>query len=64
MKLYIHGVEAQRGMSVKTFRGESCTLAGWTEPSHLGSSGRVEVHFLGGGVGEYFPSVIGAEFRD
>ena len=54
------GSEIGVGDQVTTFRGEKGKVAGWTAPTHPGSSGRVSVEFADGHSMEYFPSVINA----
>jgi hypothetical protein len=61
-KLYINDKPAVKGQEVTTFRGEKLTLTGWREPHKPSSTGRVFV--TGNYVGEFFPSVIGGEFRE
>lgn len=51
------------GDYVTTFRGERGKLAGWREPRHGGSTGRVYVT-IDGNTHEWFPSVIGAVIRE
>ena len=63
MVLYINGVKAEKGMDVKTFRGEPYKLTGWKEPQHSGSTGRVYITD-GKFSTEYFPSVVGGEWKD
>jgi hypothetical protein len=64
-KLYINGNPAVKGQKVTTFRGEKLILTGWREPHKPSSTGRV---FVKGEKnefeGEYFPSVVGGEFRE
>ena len=50
------------GDLVKTFRGEPAIILGFTKPHKPSSTGRVFVEFIGGGTGEYFPSVIDTEW--
>ena len=52
------------GDLVKTFRGEPAIILGFTKPHKPSSTGRVYVEFIGGGTGEYFPSVIDTEWID
>lgn len=66
MKLYVDGVEAQKGMKVKDFKGSDWYLVDWREPRSESSSGRVFVkknfsddQFK---IREFFPSVINAKF--
>lgn len=57
------GRELKIGDAVTTFRGESAILKGM-RPGGVGSTGRVELQLAGAkGAGEFFPSVIGAEWR-
>lgn len=65
MELYINGEKAYEGMKVKTFRGEPATLLSWDAPGTRsgGSGGRVFIEEESGSRSEYFPSVIGGEFR-
>gem|GEM_PF-5243096 len=65
MKLYINGETAYEGMKVKTFRGEPATFLSWYTPGTRsgGSGGRVYIEEDDGHRGEYFPSVVGGEFR-
>jgi hypothetical protein len=65
MKLYINGVEAVKGQEVLTFRGEKAILEGWKEPYKPSSTGRVYIKEQDKEyTGEYFPSVIGGEFKE
>jgi hypothetical protein len=45
------------------FRGDACTVVGWSAPRRSDSTGRVALNY-GNGWQEYFPSVINAEWRD
>jgi len=67
MELYIKGKIAVKGQEVTTFRGEKAILTGWREPQHAASSGRVYITIYeedGTYNGEFFPGVIGAEFKE
>jgi len=50
------------GNTLVSFRGEHVKLIGWREPHKAGSTGRVQVEFADGKIGEYFPTVFNAEF--
>ena len=56
--------EIKEGDRVTTFRGEKGTLTGNRPPQHEGSTGKVYVKFgAEGSEREYYPSVIGAEWK-
>jgi hypothetical protein len=57
--------ELKPGQRVSTFRGEIGTLIGATPPHKPGSTGRIVFQQDGASfTGEYFPSVINAEWVD
>ena len=62
MKLFIGEEEVKIGVQAKTFKGEDCTVVGMREPHKPGSTGRVIVK-LNGNEREFFPGVIGAEWK-
>lgn len=64
MKLFVDGKQAEKGMRVKTFRGEEAILLDWHEPGTVsgGSGGRVCIEEETGCKGLYFPGVIKAKF--
>jgi hypothetical protein len=65
MKLFIGEKEATEEMSVVTSKGHSGILNSWREPHKPSSTGRVYVTLDGEtSQSEFFPGVIGAEFRD
>lgn len=55
------GNELHIGDKVKTFRGESAILLGFTPPRHGGSTGRVSVKIGAEREQEFFPGVICAK---
>ena len=66
MKLYIKGEEAVIGMEVETGKGEKGELVHIDKPHKPSSTGRVYVKLYGQSswAREFFPSVIGGEWRD
>lgn len=59
------GKIVKEGDTVKDFRGLECTVTGWQEPSHPGSTGRVNVKQQRGTTvhhNQYFPGVFGLEW--
>lgn len=64
------GVPVKVGDIAETFRGEKVEVSGIDEPRHACSTGRVYVRDesadseFGGFSNSYFPSVIGAVWRD
>lgn len=54
-----NGKPITEGDLVRDFRNEIATVAGWAEPKHEGSSGRVYVTFDGQSEQGYYPSVWG-----
>jgi hypothetical protein len=63
MRLYINGEPAVIGKVYESFRGEKMKLLGAVEPHKPGSTGRVIVGEHGS-KSEYYPSVIGGEWRE
>lgn len=65
MKLYrsCTAEELKVGDEVTTFRGEKGILTGMREPHKSSSTGRVYVRINGVDC-EFFPPVVGAEFRE
>lgn len=63
-KLYINDKPAVVGQKVVSFRGEKAKLISWTPPHKPSSTGRVYIKFEDGNQQEYFPSVIGGEFKE
>lgn len=61
-ELFINGQPAVQGMRVTTSRNETGTLDFWHSPHKPSSSGKVYVT-INGTQWEYYPSVIGGEFR-
>ena len=65
MKLYAQdGTPLRIGAQVSTFRGEKAEVRGMYQPHHPGSTGRVFLRFEDGSEGEYFPSVINAQWGE
>ena len=53
------------GDKVKDFRGLECEVTGWQEPTHSGSTGRVNVKQQRGTTvhhNQYYPGVFGLEW--
>lgn len=64
MRLYVRGVPAETGMEVTMNNSEKGKLVDWRRPHKPSSTGRVYVSVENStSVREYFPSVIGAEWR-
>ena len=63
MTLFINNEPAIIGKTYPDFRGEPLTLTGMAPPHKPSSTGRVYVTAQFGTKGEYFPSVIGGEWR-
>lgn len=64
-ELFINGQPAVAGMKVITFDGEEGKLDFWGPPHKPSSTGRVYVTLDGcSSQSEFFPSVIGGEFRE
>ena len=64
MKLYAEdGTELKIGMKVNTFRDEPAEVRAMYKPHHPSSTGRVVLQFPDGSQGEYFPSVINAQWK-
>ena len=58
------GEPVNTGDIARTFRNEPVIVTGWAEPKHSGSTGRVYLREMGDQrfEGEYYPSVIGAQW--
>src|SRR5947199_140546 len=57
------GKRLKRGDLVKTFRGETATVLGWTEPRTPESTDRVTLRFGDDEPQQFYPAVIDAEWR-
>ena len=62
MQLMINGVPVVIGETYTTFKEETVTLLGVTEPHKPSSTGRVYLEFENGWRQECFPSVIRAKW--
>ena len=60
------GQEVKIGEVVHTHMGKAVIVTGWQHPEHEGSTGRVYVRTMQDNAFEmgYYPSVIGAHWRD
>lgn len=64
-ELFVHDQPAVAGMKVITSRGEEGKLDFWRSPHKPSSTGRVYITLDGcSSQSEFFPSVIGGEFRE